>query len=381
MKKKLATLLLCLLTCSLAFGAFAQEGASSDPIKVGISAPLTGNSAEYGKSITAAVKLAADEVNANGGVQGRQIELVMMDSKADAKETADVARIFTGDPEIVAVIGDFNSTCSMSAAPIYQEAGLVMLNPTAGHPDIPATGNYIFATMGRQSDEGPFVARQLVGQFLGAKTAGVLYVNNDWGVLATKGFVSVSEESGFKVVAQENIVEGEKDFSTALNKIRQTNPDVLVMMLQHTECSMASKQVRQMGWEVPLVTAGASYTEQLIKLGGQDVEGILSESPFIIEETDDMAMEFSRKIEEEIGFAAGIHAAGSYDAAALLFAAMGQAKTLDRDGIRDALEAYTGFSGLMGPIEFDEVGGVTRKYRILTITDGKWIPLTGYDYY
>lgn len=354
---------------------------TSNTIKIGVSLPLTGNSAESGAGMSAAIQLAADEWNAKGGIDGKEIELTVMDSKADAKECADVARIFTGDPEIVAVLGDFNSACSLSAAPIYQEAGLVMLNPTASHPDIPEVGDYIFASMGRQSDEGPFMAIQCAGQYIGAKKVGIIYANNDWGVVVTEQFVEAGKEADFEVVAQEPIMDGEKDFTTALNKIRQANPDLLVLMLQHTECAMAAQQVRQMGWDVALMTAGASYTEQLIDLGGDAVEGIISESPFIVEKTNEECMKFSEAIYEKVNFMPGIHAAGAYDAANMLFSAIDSADSTDRTNIRDALATYKGFSGLMGPIEFDEVGGVHRKYRILTVENGEWVALTNYDYY
>lgn len=386
--KKIALIMAIVMVLTLVGCGNTTQGSTgadaalvADTVKVGVSLPITGNSAETGTGMKAAIQMAADEWNAKGSIDGKKIELVVMDSKADAKECADIARIFTGNSEIVAVLGDFNSASTLSAAPIYQEAGLVMLTPTASHPDIPEVGDYIFASMGRQSDEGPFMAVQCAGQYIGAKKVGIIYANNDWGVVVNDQFVEASKDAGFEVVAQEPIMDGEKDFTTTLNKIRQSDPDLLVLMLQHTECAMASQQVRQMGWDIKLMTAGASYTEQLIDLGGEAVEGIISESPFIVEESNEECKKFSETIYEMVGFKPGIHAAGAYDAANILFAAIDKAGSTDRTAIRDALRDYQGFSGLMGPIEFDEVGGVHRKYRVLTVENGAWVALTDYDFY
>lgn len=86
-------------------------------IYIGISCPITGDSAEYGQQFTTAAKITADEINANGGINGKMLEFIVMDSKSDAKESCDIARVFVDNPDVVAVIGDFTSTCSMAGSP------------------------------------------------------------------------------------------------------------------------------------------------------------------------------------------------------------------------------------------------------------------------
>ena len=140
-------------------GENASQGAGEsgeNPIRIGVAAPITGNSAAYGKGFQVATQMAAEVVNAAGGVKGRPIEMVVKDSKGDAKESADVARIFCEEEDIVAVIGDFSSSSCMASAPIYQEKGLVQISPSASHPDFAKMGDYMFGVVGRQDDEGPF---------------------------------------------------------------------------------------------------------------------------------------------------------------------------------------------------------------------------------
>ena len=361
----------------------SQEAGESgeNPIRIGVAAPITGNSAEYGKGFQVATQMAAEVVNAAGGVKGRPIEMVVKDSKGDAKESADVARIFCEEEDIVAVIGDFSSSSCMASAPIYQEKGLVQISPSASHPDFAKMGDYMFGVVGRQDDEGPFMAKYMAKKYIGASSVGVIFMNNDWGVVTSENFKQACEESGVAVTATESFIEGEKDFNAVISKVRQTDPDALCLITQYNEAAIISKQVKQAGWDVQIMGAGAMYSDQLIQLGGADVEGLIAESPFIIEESDPKAMEFAEEFEKRAGFKPNIQAASAYDTALLVADAIGRAEEVSRSAVRDALAATDNFMGITGPITFTEDGDVHRKYRVMAIQDGKWVALTGYDYY
>jgi len=151
---------------------------SADPIYIGVSGPLTGNYAEYGQNWKKAMDLGLGWINGAGGVNGRPIELIYTDSKSDPKESAAVAQKYVSDKRIVATIGDFTSTACMAAQPIYDQAGLVQLSPTASHPNFAPGSVWSFGIIGTQAGEGPFMARYAV-QMLGKKKLAVLYINND----------------------------------------------------------------------------------------------------------------------------------------------------------------------------------------------------------
>ena len=346
----------------------SQEAGESgeNPIRIGVAAPITGNSAEYGKGFQVATQMAAEVVNAAGGVKGRPIEMVVKDSKGDAKESADVARIFCEEEDIVAVIGDFSSSSCMASAPIYQEKGLVQISPSASHPDFAKMGDYMFGVVGRQDDEGPFMAKYMAKKYIGAESVGVIFMNNDWGVVTSENFKQACEESGVAVTATESFIEGEKDFNAVISKVRQTDPDALCLITQYNEAAIISKQVKQAGWDVQIMGAGAMYSDQLIQLGGADVEGLIAES---------------EEFEKRAGFKPNIQAASAYDTALLVADAIGRAEEVSRSAVRDALAATDNFMGITGPITFTEDGDVHRKYRVMAIQDGKWVALTGYDYY
>lgn len=387
MLKKVLVIVLCL---TLLVGVFSACGdkteepgeVNASPIKIGVAAPITGNWAEYGKGFEVATKMAADKINAAGGINGRMIELVVMDSKGDAKEATDIARKFTEDEDIIAVVGDFSSTCCMATEPIYTEAKMVQLSPTASHPDYAGMSEYMFGVMGRQDAEGPFVAQYLASKYLGAEKLAVLYLNNDWGVAAQSNIIKGADDIGLEVVALENFVDGEKDFTATLTKIRQTNPDTLCLVMFYNEVSIIAKQIAQMGWDdVQICALGPGTSEQIIELGGADVEGLATSTPFYVTESDPVAWAFKTEFEEKAGFTLNVHSSCAYDAVNMLAKAIENlGDNVSREAIAGQLASMKDFVGITGPIVFTADGDVFRKYKIAQIEDGKWVQKTDYDY-
>lgn len=357
-----------------------EKAEAVEPIKIGVSIPVTGNMAEYGTQLKEAATITINAINEAGGIQGRPVELVIMDSKGDAKESTDIARVFTQDDEILAVIGDFTSTCSMAAAPVYQDAGLVQVSPTSSHADFAPMGDYIFGTIGMQSGESKYMAKGTISKYMGLDSVAVIYLNNDWGVLAMAAFEEGAAESGLEITKKEAFVAGETDFSSVLSKLRQTNPEGLAIFAQYNEAATITNQVIQMGWEIPVIIAGSSCTEQYIQLVGEDSEGIMSQVPFMFDKDNEEQMKFYNLFEERVGFPPTVFGATMHDTVELLCAAMNASPELTRDSIRDTLASYKEYSGIMGPIIFTEVGAVERDYRIGIVEDGAWIPITDYGY-
>ena len=327
MKKMQAVMLLCAAVVLSFTGCKGKDTADAssgtEPLKIGVAAPITGNYAEYGLGFQVATAMAAEKINAEGGINGRPIELVVMDSKGDAKEATAIARQFADDDDIMAVVGDFSSTCCMATAPIYEEAELVQLSPTASNPDYAGLNKYMFGVMGVQSAEGPFVAEYLLGKYLGSKKVAVIYLNNDWGVSASTYLIEKAKEVGIDIVAEENHVDGEKDFTALLTKVQQTNPDTLCLITFYNECAIIANQVAQMGWDVQLVALGPGASEQIIDLGGRNVEGFLTSTPFFApNEGDSLATQFKKAFEPKAGFTLNVHSACAYDALSMVADAM-----------------------------------------------------------
>jgi branched-chain amino acid transport system substrate-binding protein len=351
------------------------------PIKIGVAAPISGNWSEYGYGFEVATAIAAEEINNEGGINGRPIELVVMDSKGDTKEAIEIAHRFTDDEEILAVIGDFSSTSCMAAAPIYENGKLVQLSPTATNPDYAGMNDYMFGIMGVQSAEGPFVAEYLLERYVEARNVAVIYLNNDWGVSASDYLIKTTKENGINIVAVENHVDGQTDFSTLLLKVQQSNPDTICLITFYNECANIANQIVQMNWDVQITALGPGASEQIIELGGESVEGLLASTPFFaMDDGDSQLSVFKDQFELDAGFSLNVHSACAYDSVKMIAAAMENCDEITRYNIRNELSGLKGFTGVTGPIEFQPAGDIIRKFLIVGIEDGNWTIKADYDY-
>ncbi|MEN3186743.1 MAG: ABC transporter substrate-binding protein [Atribacterota bacterium] len=345
---------------------------AASTIKIGLSAPITGNYAEFGENFQYAVQMAAEKINAMGGISGKNIEVIVMDSKSDPKEAAIIAQRFAQDPEILAVIGDFTSTASLAGAPIYERYGVVQLSPTASHPEFAPSGKYMFGIVGTQDAEGPFNAKYIAKEYLGINSLGIIYINNDWGNVTKDRFAKAAEENGIKVTMAQPFLEGERDFNAILTKIRQTNPEGLFIAAMYNEGSLICQQIRKMGWEVKLLAPSSVFSDSFIKLGGEAVEGVVTNTFFALNDPDPRVQEFIQEFRKRAGRDPNLHAACAYDAMMLIAEAIKRAG-FDRKAIRDALAEMKGFQGITGSITFTPVGDVVRKYKIMVVENGQWV--------
>ena len=369
-----------LFSASMVFGAGSTEASSGSvkTYKIGVLAPITGTNAEYGKGFQIATKMAADEINAKGEMK---IELIVKDSKGDPKESADLARQFGDDPSIMAIIGDFTSSCCMANAPIIDEAGIVQLSPTASNPNYASMSKFAFSAMGRQDGEAPFFSTYLLKKFAGAKNIGVIWVNSDWGKSAHDNLVNQALKDGLNVVSDVNYIADEKDFSSSIAKLRRPNPDHIIILDQGAVPTIIN-QIAQAGWkDVRITTLGPGTSAQILNLTKENAERLLLTTPFFFDPTNKRDKDWSDAFTKAAGFAPTVHPAVAYDCAYLLEAAIkASGATVTRDSIRDKLQNLEGFSGLTGPIKFNPDGDIFRKYLIVEVVNGAFVKKTDFDF-
>ena len=389
MKKQIGVLRAAALMSSLLAGcgtsasSSSSDGASaaetSNEVHLAVASPVTGDSAEYGIHFNVGAEMAVEKINAEGGINGRTVVLESYDSKNDAKEAAEVARLIGQNEQILATIGDFSSTCCMATAPIYEENKLVQVSPSAGLIDFPRVGSYNFATTGVQEDDGPFLINRVIHEELGAASYAMVYTNNDYGLNMLKYMNEEAESLGITVTDTEAVAAGEKDYTAIVSKMRQTEPEVVVIVANYNEVANCVKQIRQVGWDVPIVISGSALTDQLVELLGDDVNGIYSNIAFVPSDDDEATKEFTAEFTERASMPPSFHSVSTYDTVMLVCeAARTCGDNLTRDTLRDALEAYEGFEGLMGPIEFTEEGAVHRGYKVVQYQDGVLTSVSDY---
>lgn len=386
MKKQLSAL----LAAALCAGALAGCGANSnsanaatsgaeDTVTLAVVSPVTGDSAEYGIHFNVGAQMAADKINEAGGINGKQVVLKSFDSKNDAKEAAEVARLICQDKTILATIGDFSSTCCMATAPIYEENKTVQISPSAGLIDFPRVGPYNFATTGVQENDGGFLMNRVINEKMGAKSVAIVYTNNDYGLNMLSYMTQEAEADGVVITDTEAVASGEKDFTAIVSKMRQTEPEAVAIMGSYNEVANCVKQIRQVGWDVPVAISGSALTDQLVELLGDDVNDIYSNIAFVASDNTPETKEFNEEFTKRANMPPSFHSISTYDTVMLVCdAAIQCGDNLNRETLKDAVQNYKGFDGLMGPFEFTEDGAVYRGYKVVQYQDGVLTSVSDY---
>ena len=386
MKKQLSALLAAVLCAGALAGCGANSNSANaatsgaqDTVTLAVVSPVTGDSAEYGIHFNVGAQMAADKINEAGGINGKQVVLKSFDSKNDAKEAAEVARLICQDKTILATIGDFSSTCCMATAPIYEENKTVQISPSAGLIDFPRVGPYNFATTGVQENDGGFLMNRVINEKMGAKSVAIVYTNNDYGLNMLSYMTQEAEADGVVITDTEAIASGEKDFTAIVSKMRQTEPEAVAIVGSYNEVANCVKQIRQVGWNVPVAISGSALTDQLVELLGDDVNDIYSNIAFVASDNTPETKEFNEEFTKRANMPPSFHSISTYDTVMLVCdAAIQCGDNLNRETLKDAVQNYKGFDGLMGPFEFTEDGAVYRGYKVVQYQDGVLTSVSDY---
>jgi branched-chain amino acid transport system substrate-binding protein len=368
-----ALVLLFAIAIALPLAAAGQaEATQPETIHVALSAPITGDWSEYGVNFERSVTMAIDYLNNNGGVLGKQVRLSVGDTKGNPQEAATLAQKWTSDPTVVAQIGAFSSSSSMAAQPIYDQAGMVQLSPTASHADYAGGSRWSFGIVGTQAGEGPHNAR-FAYEDLGLRKMAVLHLNNDWGIDAANYFAEAFEELGGQIVGTEFYFDAERDFTAALTKLAETDAEGLYIASFYNDGAAINLQRERLRWDVTVLGPTSLYSTQLIKLGGESVEGLYTATGFFTEDPDPRVQQYVEEFEQQYGAKPNFHAALAYDAMMLLADAVERAGSTESEVIRQALADTKDFPGLTGSITFTAAGDAVKGYRKLVVRDSQFV--------
>ena len=350
---------------------------AGEPVTLGVSGPLTGPNAQYGAQWKKGFDLALSEVDAAGGIKGHPLTYQFEDSQSDPRQAVAIAQKFVSDSKVVVEGGDFSSTASMAASPIYQRAGLVQFGFTNSHPNFTKGGDYMWSNSLAQTDETPRLARYAGS--LGLKRVAVLHLNTDWGRTSEKIFLDTAKTLGLEVVASEGYQPDEQDFRSTLVRVRDAKPDGIVLISYYSDGALIARQVRSVGLKEPIVAIGSVYSPKFIELGGADVEGVYTESTFFPGDSRPEVRNFVDKFKARYNEEPDEFNADAYDTMILLAAVMNKYGT-DRKAIHDGLgEIKDVPSVIFGKATFDpqtrRVAGGVPAYLI--VKDGKFVVWDG----
>jgi len=363
-------LVLLLLTLSLVLPATTQTTARTGAIKIGAFLSLTGATAEYGISASNAIKLAADEVNRTGGIDGKMIELVIEDDHSKTEEVAGIVNKLIGEVKVAALIAEPVSTRAMVAAPIAQQHQVVMISSASVKPELTMQGDYIFRACFISSSEGEAIAKFAVKK-LKAKTAAVfLDERNDYAVVLAGFFKESFTKLGGKIVIQQRYDAVDNDMSAQIVAIREKAPDVLFAPGFYTTAPKVAQHVKRLGLKAKLIGSDGWDSPKLMEGGSEPFEGVYFANHFWIGSEDPLVRKFVADYRAKYGVDPDAGAATAYDAARMLLDAFKRAKTSDRTPVRDALAQTKDFPGVTGKITLDENRNAQVPVYMLRIEKG-----------
>jgi branched-chain amino acid transport system substrate-binding protein len=358
--------------CSLVLVAAAAV-AADDTIKVGQYGAFTGKEAAFGISARKGVILAVEQVNAAGGVLGKNLELLTEDNQSKQGESATIAKKFVSRDKVVAVLGGNPSTNSLEAAPVCQNAKIPMIAISSTNPRVTEIGNYIFRVCFIDPFQGAVLAKFASGTLHAKRAAILTSVNNAYSVGISKVFRERFTAGGGVIVAEQKHSEGDKDFRAQLTAIKAASPDVIFHSSNYTEGALICIQARALGFTGPLFGGDAWEAPQLIEIGGAAVEGTYYSTHASPESTAPEVQNFVKQFRARWeGETPDSIAALGYDAAKLLADALRRAGTTEGAPLRDAIAGTRNFVGVTGKITIDEQRNATKSAVILTVKDGKF---------
>ena len=380
MKKLLCTILTLALSVSVFAGCSSKEQkgtsatSSENSVKIAIAGPMTGDNAEYGQGFYNAAVMKAEEWNANGGVLGRNIEIVPYDDKNSSEEAASIAQKIASDKSIAGVIGHFASGVCMTAAPVYQENGIIEISPSASHPDYSGIGDYIFRNNTVINVEAKASLDMAVND-LGKKNIGIISIKTDWGTNTAqivKDLIEEMSDTDAKVVAHEEVMEGSDDYSPAIAKLDTAGADVLICVSMYSTLAPVAKQYKQVNPDIQIVGFSNAYSQQLLDLGGEAVEGVCCPVIFFSGSDDPSIKEYVDTYTEKYGSAPSALTSQAYDSVGMLLTAIEKAGTTDSVKVREELQKID-YPGVTGQTTFDSIGDVQKEFVKVVVKDGAFV--------
>jgi branched-chain amino acid transport system substrate-binding protein len=378
-----AALSLSLLTgCSNTPSGSSQPPAGGSPqastpdggaIKIAVAAPMTGDNAEYGQGFYNAATMMAEEWNAKGGCLGKTVEIVQYDDKNSSEEAASIAQKIVSEGDIAGVIGHFASGVCMTAAPVYDENHIIEISPSASHPDYSGIGDYIFRNNTVINVEAA-AALDIAVNDLGKKNIGIISIKTDWGTNTSKIVTELIDgmaDSGVKVVAHEEVMEGSDDYSPAITKLNAAGADVVICVSMYSTLAPVAKQYKQVNPDISIVGFSNAYSQQLLELGGSAVEGVCFPVIFFSGSDDPAIKSYVDAYTAKFGSAPSALTSQAYDSVGMLLTAIEQAGSTDSAAVRDKLAAID-YPGVTGETTFNDIGDVQKSFVKVTVKDGKF---------
>ncbi|UAW99228.1 branched-chain amino acid ABC transporter substrate-binding protein [Halopseudomonas nanhaiensis] len=341
------------IIAAAALAGVSSFSLAADPIKIALAGPVTGPVAQYGDMQFIGAKMAIEQINKAGGVNGSQLEGVVFDDACDPKQAVAVANRIVNE-DIRYVVGHLCSSSTQPASDIYEDEGILMVTAASTSPEITERGyELVFRTIGLDSLQGPTAGNYIVEQVKPKKVA-VIHDKQQYGEGIATAVRDVLKENNVEVAVFEGITAGDKDFSSLISKLRQANVDFVYYGGYHPELGLILRQSAEQGLKVSFMGPEGVGNSDISAIAGEASEGLLVTLPKAFDQDPknaELVEAFKAKNEDP----SGPFVFPAYAAVQVIADGIRIAGSTDTEEVAEALRSNS-FETPTGTLAFDEKG-------------------------
>jgi branched-chain amino acid transport system substrate-binding protein len=391
--RALSTLVIAVASL-LAFTSCAKREAE---IKVGEYGSLTGGTATFGTSSKNGIELFVDNLNAQGGIGGKKIHVLVEDDQSKPEEAATAVNKLIAQDGVVAVLGEVASSRSLAAAPICQNASVPMISPSSTNPKVTEIGDYIFRVCYIDPFQGMVIAKFAKNTLHFSKAAIFRDNKNDYSVGLANYFTESFRGMGGTIVGDEAYSEGDQDFKAQLTVLKGKKPEFIFVPGYYTEVGLIARQARELGITVPMLGGDGWVSERLLEVAQDALNGSYFVNHYYENDPNPIVQNFVHSYRKRYNSTPDGLAALAYDAAGVLTKAMQDLLSADpkafetlsgppnadqkaaRAKLRELIAATRDYAGVTGRISLDEhrnavkpavfVGIENRAYKLVATVE------------
>lgn len=358
--------IVAMLVAAVIVLAFVIRPAQSrESIEIGAILPLTGDAAQYGKACQRGIDLAIEQLNAEGGVNGRELRVIYEDSQAVPTAAVSAVNKLIAVDGVKLVVGDMFSSTTLAIAPIAQKKGVVLISPTASAQAVPQTGDHVFSIYPSDAYDGQFLGHATRRLWPDISRVAIVYAQAEAMVTCKEAFKAVIKGSEIEITSENGIPPGTRDLSTIATRIAGGRPQAIFCALYLPEMAALLRDTARQGMKAQFLGISTCYDPKLFDLAGKDAEGLVFSAPFF--DVDSSAADVKTlvsKYERRYGERPNVWAAYGYDVVGI--AAQGiRLSEGDPATLNSAIASISGFRGATGTTSFNSDGSVTKQMRLL----------------